>query len=156
VRDLGSAVPLLVRELLDGERAHRMRAAQAAAAPAAPSATPAGAPLPPPLLAPPPPPPPPKPAGPVKCRCLAIQSTYVPGELVADDAELRFEPSPTSAVKYKWRYRWDRVQKVERTNHGVNPALLLASSTNDEVVVYFNLGDERDRCLAAIEKRRAR
>ena len=139
MRDLGTSVPILVRDLLNGERAYRERV-QKSAPPLVASAD--GAPAPPP--------------GPVHCKCLAILSTYVAGELVADDAGLRFDAAPTSAVKVQWRYAWDHVGKIEPASHGVNPALSLASTSNDAIVVYFNLGNDRDKCLAGINGKRRR
>ena len=131
--DMGVAVSILVRELLDGEKAFRTRMNAGVTAAAAAAGD----------------------AGPVQCKCLAIQNTAVAGQLVADDTGLRFEAAPASAVKYQWRYGWAKVAKVEPAQHGVNPAIHLVSATNDDVTVYFNLGDDRDKCLASLGKKRA-
>src|SRR5207344_1523346 len=96
------------RELLDGERAYRKNNLTPPAAPAAPTST-----------------------APVVCKCLAIQSSYVAGELQADANCLRFESAPASAVKYQLRYGWTKVAKVEVATHGANPAIALASNSGD-------------------------
>ncbi|HEY4221834.1 MAG TPA: hypothetical protein VGO62_10830, partial [Myxococcota bacterium] len=86
-------------------------------------------------------------------KCLAIKSTAIAGELVADDKGLSFD-SGANAVAYHWKYTWDRVAKVEAAQHGANPAINLLSSSSDAVTVYFNLGDDRDRCLTDIARKR--
>lgn len=140
--DMGVVVPFLVRELLDGEKAHRARVKMAVAGVNGPGSGArgsdgAGA-----------------SAGAVTCKCLAIESTAVAGAIEADDEGLRFESAPT-AEKLQWRYGWDRVAKVEAASHGANPAIRLSSTTGDALTVFFSLGDERDRCLAGIARKRA-
>lgn len=148
--DVDVAVPMLVRELLDGERKYREAATARVKHPAeavedwsAPVGGSGGTSS--------------KPgaAEPVKCRSLAIQATYVPGDLVVADEGLHFESSPTSAAKLKWKYGWEKVGDVKATAHGANPALTLTAKNGDELVVYFNIGSERNTCLAHIERRRS-
>ena len=143
-RELDVAMPVLVRALLDGERKYREGASGRVKHPAeandevawsAPSDERA--------------------AEPARCKCLAIQSTYVPGELVVAADNLRFESSAKSATKLKWTYGWQKVLGVEATAHGTNPALTLTAKNGDALVVYFNLGSDRNNCLAHIERRRS-
>lgn len=119
--DIDVAVPVLVRELLQGEKAYRARMTPAESD--------------------------------VHCKCLAIKATAIAGEIVADDRGLRFDVAP-GAGTVSWRYPWDGIAKIEPASHGVNPAMTLLSSTNDTLTVYFNLGDDRDACLAGIARKR--
>lgn len=139
--DVEVAVPMLVRELLDGERKYREGAAARVKHPAevndelawdAPASQP----------------------GPMKCKCLAIQSTYVAGELLVAADGLRFESADVGGAKLAWRYRWENVGAVTPTAHGANPALTLTAKNGDALVVYFNLGSERNTCLGHIERSR--
>jgi hypothetical protein len=149
--DVAVAVPILVRELLEGEKAYRKRAAtqprhpgDVRSDPAADAATPTGAvsvatgPLP-----------------PVKCKCLAIASSYVAGELIIDDSGLHFDDDPKAGHKLTWRYNWDKITDVQPTAHGANPALTMKAKNGDELVVYFNLGNDRNACLGHINQRKS-
>lgn len=149
-RDVAVAVPILVRELLDGEKAYRQRMASQPRHPGAvaddesesvavgPSPAATTGPIP-----------------PAKCKCLAIAQSYVAGELVVDDNGLRFDSDPKAGHKLRWRYAWDKIGTVRPTAHGANPALALTAKNGDELVVYFNLGNDRNTCLGHIEQRRS-
>lgn len=143
-REIGTAVPVLVRELLDGEKAYRERMLAAAPAPlAAGPLDPASAEL---TAAP---------AQPARrCRAVALQEGAVPGELFVEDEGLRFESSPAAARQLHWRYRWDRVARVDDTRAAGSPALSLESTTKDKLVVSFTGAAERDSCFALIAARR--
>lgn len=150
-KDVAVAVPILVRELLDGEKAYRKRAATTVRHPGdvndggstsststAPAVTVVSGPLP-----------------PVKCKCLAIAASYVAGELVVDDKGLHFDDDPKAGHKLTWRYGWDKISDVQPTAHGANPALTMKAKNGDELVVYFNLGNDRNACLGHINQRKS-
>jgi hypothetical protein len=149
-KDVAVAVPILVRELLDGEKAYRQRMAtqprhpgevrdeSASGTSSAPAVSVVTGPLP-----------------PVKCKCLAIASSYVAGELVIDDKGLHFDDDPKAGHKLTWRYGWDKITDVQPTAHGANPALTMKAKNGDELVVYFNLGNDRNACLGHINQRKS-
>lgn len=153
--DVAVAVPILVRELLDGEKAYRQRMATQARHPGdvrdesasgasgsgtstAPAVTVQTGPLP-----------------PVKCKCLAIAASYVAGELVIDDKGVSFDDDPKAGHKLTWRYGWAKIAEVLPTAHGANPALTVKAQNGDELVVYFNLGNDRNACLGHINQRKS-
>lgn len=153
-KDVAVAVPILVRELLDGEKAYRKRAATQVRHPgdvndgastgsssgtsSAPAVTVVSGPLP-----------------PVKCKCLAIASSYVAGELIVDDNGIHFDDDPKAGHKLTWRYSWAKIKDVQPTAHGANPALTMKATNGDELVVYFNLGNDRNACLGHINQRKS-
>lgn len=149
-KDVAVAVPILVRELLDGESAYRKRMATQPRHPSevrddsesststAPAVTVQTGPLP-----------------PVKCKCLAIASSYVAGELVIDDKGISFDDDPKAGHKLTWRYGWAKIGDVQPTAHGANPALTVKANNGDELVVYFNLGNDRNACLGHINQRKS-
>jgi hypothetical protein len=126
--DMNVAVPILVRELLDGEKAYRTQSIKAAQGTDAAS------------------------TGPVKCKCTAVGATAINGELVADDAGLRFDAAADSVAKLAWHHRWIEVAATDAVDHGANPALKLTSTSSKDasLVVFFPPGDVRDGCLNAI------
>lgn len=143
-RDIGTAVPVLVRELLDGERAYRERMVQAP--PAVPEVrAPAANVVEPTQSAP-------APAG--RCRGVALQDGAVPGEIFVEDLGMRFESSPAAARQLHWRYRWERVSRVADMKAAGSPAITLESATRDKLVVSFASAAERDSCYALIAARR--
>src|SRR6185437_14055998 len=75
--DMNVAVPILVRELLDGEKAYRTQTMKAAVTKASAAVD----------------------AGPVRCRCTAAAASAIVGDLVADEAGLRFDSSPDGGAK---------------------------------------------------------
>ncbi len=125
--DMGVAVPALVRELVAGEEAYRERMAAAAAARA-----------------------------PVRCACVAAGATPVAGQLIANERGLVFESAPASRARRAWRYAWAQVAKVAAARAGEAPAVALESTTKDALTLTFEAGDARDRCLAAVDKKRPR
>lgn len=149
-KDVAVAVPILVRELLDGEKAYRARMATQVRHPgdvnedrrppanAGSAGVTVAGPLP-----------------PIACKCLAIAAHDVAGELIVDDKGLHFDDDPKAGHKLTWRYSWEKIAGVQATAHGANPALTLRAKNGDELVVYFNLGNDRKACLGHINQRRS-
>jgi hypothetical protein len=131
-RDIGTAVPLLVRELLDGEKAYRERMLAQHGAPPATTSAPAT----------------------VRCKAVALQDGAVPGELFVEDAGLRFESSAASERRLAWRYGWERVARADGGKTAGGPGLTLEATTKDRLVLTFATPAERDACVDAVNAMR--
>jgi hypothetical protein len=148
-RDIGTAVPVLVRELLDGEKAYRERIAVAPAAregAAREGATreeAARAPLP-----------------PGRCNAVALVRSpdgggAIPGEIHVEDGGLRFESTAAAATQLHWGKPWERLTKVEQSQAAGSPTIAFEAQARDNLVLSFANRAERDACFAVIAARRS-